>query len=59
MKTINARQFFKDYFGATGNAGRGLMRFFTAEQRNDMLNGVMQWQYTVPGIRRGKGAAQK
>ncbi len=53
MKTLNARQFFKDYFCATRNAGSGLMRYFTAAQREDMLDGVMQWRHTVPTIRKG------
>ncbi len=53
MKTLNARQFFKDYFCATRNTGRGLMRYFTAAQRDDMLDGVMQWRHTVPTIRKG------
>lgn len=52
MKATNAHQFFKAYFSATHHTGGWLMRYFSAAQRDDMLDGVMQWRYTVPAISR-------
>lgn len=57
MKTTNAHQFFRAYFGATHATGSGFMRYFSAAQRDEMLDGVMQWRHTVPTIK--KGISQK
>lgn len=53
MKTTNAHQFFKAYFCATRDTGSWLTRYFSAAQRDDMLDGVMQWRHTVPVLKKG------
>lgn len=52
MSIITARQFFKDYFTATKNATAWPARYFTAAERAEILEGVMQWQHTTPAFKK-------
>jgi hypothetical protein len=58
MKKSSIRQFFRAYFHATRNSGGWLMRGFTAAQRDDMLDSVMQWRYTQPVFKKAKRVKQ-
>lgn len=42
----NMHNFFKTYFNATAKTNNWASHLFNAEQRNEMLNDVMQWDYT-------------